>query len=337
MRKRKNDKLVREAIDLSDARNLLDTINKLANTVNTTTNPDAFFSSFDEMIEKLTKLSKYNKKIFNQGTSPEEDLKKILQSKDKTTEVFIDRCYNSVSVKDKYYLIGKYVDRLSDENRKHFENNLDKLDSISAEAMASSEKGLDEKLMQAIDVIFEIGQASVSTLQRRLKLGYSAAAKLIDQMEQLGIVGPFEGSMPRRILMDRTQYLAMSFNIAKPQETLQKHYDSMDGHEFERFCANLLKKNGYMKTEVTKGSGDHGADVLAEKDGVTYVIQCKRYDSNIGNKAVQEVFTAKTIFKRHIGIVLTNQYFTKAAKEAAEQTGVLLWDRDKLEEMVAKA
>ena len=67
----------------------------------------------------------------------------------------------------------------------------------------------DELLPQAVDVIFETGQASVSMLQRRLKLGYSRAARIVDQMEQMGIVGPFEGSKPRAVLVTRDQWRQM--------------------------------------------------------------------------------------------------------------------------------
>lgn len=69
----------------------------------------------------------------------------------------------------------------------------------------------DELLPQAVEIIFETGQASVSMLQRRLKLGYSRAARIIDQMEQLKIVGPFEGSKPRQMLVDRAGWHEMQF------------------------------------------------------------------------------------------------------------------------------
>ncbi|MCL2151950.1 MAG: DNA translocase FtsK [Oscillospiraceae bacterium] len=69
----------------------------------------------------------------------------------------------------------------------------------------------DELLPQAVDVIFETGQASVSMLQRRLKLGYSRAARIVDQMEQMGIVGPFEGSKPRTVLVTKDQWRQMQY------------------------------------------------------------------------------------------------------------------------------
>ncbi len=67
----------------------------------------------------------------------------------------------------------------------------------------------DELLPQAVDVIFDTKQASVSMLQRRLKLGYSRAARIVDQIEELGVIGPFEGSKPRQILITKDQWLEM--------------------------------------------------------------------------------------------------------------------------------
>ncbi len=70
----------------------------------------------------------------------------------------------------------------------------------------------DELLPAAVDVVLEGGQASVSMLQRRLKLGYSRAARLVDQMEERGIVGPFEGSKPRQLLITKAQWQEMQMN-----------------------------------------------------------------------------------------------------------------------------
>jgi len=67
----------------------------------------------------------------------------------------------------------------------------------------------DELLPEAVEVFLEIGQASASMLQRRLRLGYSRAARIVDEMEKLGIVGPFQGSKPREILVTKEQWEAM--------------------------------------------------------------------------------------------------------------------------------
>ena len=80
----------------------------------------------------------------------------------------------------------------------------------------------DELLPAAIDVVLEEGQASVSRLQRRLKLGYGRAARLVDQMEEKGVVGPFEGSKPRQLLITKEQWAEMQYRqgmvAAVPQE-----------------------------------------------------------------------------------------------------------------------
>jgi len=70
----------------------------------------------------------------------------------------------------------------------------------------------DDKLDEAIDAVIEAGQASTSYLQRKLKLGYGRAARLIDIMEQLGVVGTFEGSKPRQVIMTRQEWLERKVN-----------------------------------------------------------------------------------------------------------------------------
>lgn len=117
----------------------------------------------------------------------------------------------------------------------------------------------------------------------------------------------------------------------------RKRYDSIDemeGRDFEYFCAELLKKRGFTEVEVTKGSGDYGVDILAEKEGVTYAIQCKCYSEPVGVKAIQEAYAGRDYYDRMVGAVLTNQYFTTPAVEAAKKLKILLWDRGYLDSML---
>ena len=79
----------------------------------------------------------------------------------------------------------------------------------SAASLDDGESEGDELLPAAVDVILETGQASVSMLQRRLKLGYARAARIVDEMEEKGIVGPFEGSKPRQLLITKEQWQQM--------------------------------------------------------------------------------------------------------------------------------
>ena len=76
-------------------------------------------------------------------------------------------------------------------------------------AQEADEQDGDELTPAAVEVLLETGQASVSMLQRRLKLGYARAARIMDELEEKGIVGPFEGSKPRQILVTREQWESM--------------------------------------------------------------------------------------------------------------------------------
>lgn len=111
--------------------------------------------------------------------------------------------------------------------------------------------------------------------------------------------------------------------------------DQMEGHDFEFWCADLLEDLGFEKVIVTPGSGDQGVDITAEKEDVKFAFQCKCYQSDLGNTPIQEVFTRKAIYKCHVGVVMTNSYFTKSALAAADATGILLWDRDKIADLIS--
>ena len=128
--------------------------------------------------------------------------------------------------------------------------------------------------------------------------------------------------------------IGMVLLIRKHRKIRPQHFDQMEGHEFEYYCAEVLRKKGFIDVEVTKGSGDYGADILAEKEGVTYAIQCKCYTAPIGVKAIQEAYAGRDYYDRMVGAVLTNQYFTTPAVEAAKKLKILLWDRGYLESML---
>ena len=105
------------------------------------------------------------------------------------------------------------------------------------------------------------------------------------------------------------------------------HKSEISGYEFEEYCAHWLKKHGYRRCLVTKGSGDQGVDVIAYKNRHKYAIQCKYYADKVGNKAVQEVYAGMTYHNCDKAIVMTNSTFTPSAEELARKTEVLLIDR----------
>ena len=100
---------------------------------------------------------------------------------------------------------------------------IDKQAAATGRAAASADAGeeddeTDEALSQAIEIAVDAGQISTSMLQRKMRFGYARAGRIIDQMEQRGIIGPSEGSKPRKVLINRQQWIEMNMNREEPAE-----------------------------------------------------------------------------------------------------------------------
>lgn len=212
---------------------------------------------------------------------------------------------------------------------------------------------VDSHFVEAAIFTIQKGEITVGTLQVLFKIGFNRAERIMEQLYIAGVVGAENSEKKRKPLMsmDSFQNFLNTTNIIETQpiqepsvvsksdrvQLYNGKYDYMEGHDFEKFCAGLLAANGFSNVYVTQDSNDQGIDVLAEKLGVKYAIQCKRYSSDVGNKAVQEVFAGKSYYGCHVGVVLTNRYFTQSARELAEKTQVFLWDRDVLEKLIQNA
>jgi len=214
--------------------------------------------------------------------------------------------------------------------------------------LSAAEFSASTLLDAAAMVIFDTDMASISMIERRLNLPYKEAAECIAQLEAMGVISPFDGSTPRRVLITKEAYLAtrpqQRQSVPSPRPPQNSYSDEfskyggidaelltidlMDGHSFEYWCANLLRKIGFTNVEVTPGSGDQGVDILAQKEGIKYAIQCKCYTSDLGNTPIQEVHAGKAMYHCQVGAVMTNRHFTFGGRQLAEATGTLLWDRD---------
>jgi len=107
--------------------------------------------------------------------------------------------------------------------------------------------------------------------------------------------------------------------------------DELGGIEFENFLLHLFEKMGYQ-CEITKGSGDQGADLLIKRMGKKTVVQAKRYNGKVSNSAIQESTAAVKYYNADNAMVVTTNYFTKDAASLADSNNVKLIDRNKLEE-----
>ena len=111
--------------------------------------------------------------------------------------------------------------------------------------------------------------------------------------------------------------------------------DSLSGIEFELLLKNLFEKMG-CKVEMTKASGDFGADLIIEKSGNKCVVQAKRYSGTVGVSAVQEVVSSKQHYGSPNAMVVTNSTFSSEAKVLAKECDIDLVDRADLEKLIEK-
>ena len=105
--------------------------------------------------------------------------------------------------------------------------------------------------------------------------------------------------------------------------------DDMNPIEYEIMCSDILSRNGW-NTRITSKSGDQGVDIFAEKDGRSVTLQCKRYSSPVGNKAVQEAHAGMGFMGATTAAVVTNSSYTQSAKQLAATLGILLLHHDEL-------
>lgn len=205
-----------------------------------------------------------------------------------------------------------------------------------------SDSSLDELYIDSSCYAIRKESIAYKRIAQRYKIDERRARKIFNQLIITGVIN--EDGKALFNLSQFSNQIRYGAITLKYQNNLNKtvsidffDYDAMTGNEFEFFCADILRKNNFQNVEVTQESGDNGIDILAEKDNITYAIQCKCYSSNIGNKAVQEAYSGVQMYKTDVGVVLTNRYFTDSAIRTAKETKIKLWDRDKLISLIDNA
>ena len=111
--------------------------------------------------------------------------------------------------------------------------------------------------------------------------------------------------------------------------------DKMTGTEFEQFLKFHFQNIGYNALHIGQ-TGDFGADLILKKGGIKTVVQAKRYNAKVGVAAIQQVISAKEYYRCQKAMVVTNNYFTSAAKEMANKCNVELWDREQIKKKFKK-
>ncbi|NLL62795.1 MAG: DNA translocase FtsK [Ruminococcaceae bacterium] len=143
--------------------------------------------------------------------------------------------------------VGKVIDHIKLQGKPSFsEEIMDEIDKLAANASTGkkSTDGIiteaggedsDPLITQAIEVILTAGQASTTLIQRKLRVGYARAARIIDELEERGIVGPFEGAKPRKVLITKAQWFEMNALAESATENKQLSFEDevsiLDGEE----------------------------------------------------------------------------------------------------------
>ena len=122
---------------------------------------------------------------------------------------------------------AEYNAEIEEKIRRIASEELNGKGSKDSSAAAGGEE-VDAMMEEAIKVVIEAGQASTSLLQRRLKVGYARAGRMIDDMEQMGVVGPHQGSKPRDVLMTYNEWLERRNILGSPEDAVGDSYDSFE-------------------------------------------------------------------------------------------------------------
>jgi restriction system protein len=128
-------------------------------------------------------------------------------------------------------------------------------------------------------------------------------------------------------------FLALLLSRERPPDASMTAIDAMTGTEFEDYVAARLRRAGWQVT-FTPLTGDYGVDLIAEKDGKSVAIQCKRHGNSVGIAAVQQVVSGSRYHGCTKSIVVSNQEFTRAAKQLAFTHGCQLIGRRALQSWV---
>ncbi len=166
-------------------------------------------------------------------------------------------------------------------------------------------------------------------IQTYLDLKIPAALKA--EMERSPSWNEFYGDNFNFIVKTIKEYVEkeVDYDRCENTENVEEYDDevaqnfNIDPYEYEKLIAEIFENLGWTTFNTPK-SGDQGADIVMQKEGFTYVVQCKLYGQPVGNKAVQEVSSAKAYYEAVGSVVVTNNDYTKSARQLAESQNVWL-------------
>ncbi|PGQ11979.1 endonuclease [Bacillus cereus] len=141
--------------------------------------------------------------------------------------------------------------------------------------------------------------------------------------------------LPGYMRIKKERERAYKLKMEELRQSSIDEIDQMNGLQFEKYLGSLYQSLGY-NAQVTKGSGDFGADLILENNDEKIIVQAKRYSNKVSIQAVQEIVAAKGFYNAENAWVVTNNYFTAPARKLADANDVLLIDRDLLIKLSAQ-
>jgi restriction system protein len=226
-----------------------------------------------------------------------------------------------------YYFLRPYLEAKTEQLSKELEA---KTELLNEEFYKNREK---EKISYLKQCRREISKHAKELSIRRNQLTVQRNYGLIDDKKWKNEVNHFILNVIKPLWDDdeSIHYLQEVINEVTDnyQSTTTFFSIKMSPSEYEQLVTNTLSTYGW-DARMTVASGDQGIDVIAKKQDIKVVIQCKLYSNNVGNAAVQEIIAGKTFEKADFAVVVSNADFTSSAKQLASSSGVLLMHHDQL-------
>lgn len=175
-------------------------------------------------------------------------------------------------------------------------------------------------------------------MKRRSKANLWAGLIVLGLLLVIGLamVNPVLLVVPAAVVVLAVWYWRRSSRKQRDALLWSGDVDAMTGTQFEDMLGVVFGILGY-RVEHTGQAGDFGADLILQQGARRVAVQAKRYSSNVGNKAVQEVYASMRHYGASEGWVVTNSNFTAAAKEQADSCGVRLLGREALLDLILRA
>ncbi len=308
-------------------------------------------TDFDRLIQRnsLEKLRKYYLTLLNDTLSIKQsrgynDIDDIINTKAmcETVLMFLDDLEKIYKIFDKkediktnYFEIFGLVEQVLNQE-------LDELTDLAADSIYKEiklfTKNLDKNLSlknfvrMSIQVYLLLNQDDVSTSQDSyLFILKNVIPKVLDKFGLQYTEEEVRKIIPE--VLEEIDLEQFKQNLSSFSKIELEGFEDLNGYDFEEYLQKLLSLLGYTVIQ-TPLSGDQGADLILSKDGQKIVVQAKKYNGKVPNKAIQEVVAAKNYYNADKAMVVTNSSFTKSAIELALRNDVELWDGLKLRKII---